>query len=317
MNKSLFSLLLFFSLSFDLIDLGLHLNLLSKYSDIERNPKISSYVFRLMEVDSIQSDDHLQIDLYTCYNGSRLEELYKSVTDEEMNKIEKFINLLESRCECILYFFLTEGIHQLNLLDINRIYSKTFFGLKDIYEYNCLASDFSQGSTLLKYLDHTSELMYLQQFLEVLLNNYESFLMLGESRILAYQLKLNFLSYKNCIVKTKASKNSSNPPNLSNPSNESNALVCWMKYIISLQFGNLKLFDFITEVIGFKNINCDDQDIGIEILIRNFFPLLYLQYKNHSLTLNLIKDIIFELTGASLPFNLYQTIRNLFGRFSI
>lgn len=211
------------------------------------------------------------------------------------------VNVFKFYFNCILYFFLVEGIKKLNLRYLNQFYSKTFFGCKDNYEFNCLANDFSQGVALFNYLNQTSELVHMQEFLILLLNHYETFLWLSENRVSAFQLKLNFLSYKNCKFEVKSNQNLSN------------LLICWMKYILSLKFNNLVLFDEIIKFIGFENTDCD---FGIESLIKIHFYYLYIQYKNHSVTLNLIKDIIFELTGASIPFNLYQNIRNIFNMFS-
>ena len=72
MIKSLFPFLLYFSLSYALIQLGIALKLLSKTSDIQRDPKIENYRFRLVEADSKKSSDYLQINLYSCYNGTGL-----------------------------------------------------------------------------------------------------------------------------------------------------------------------------------------------------------------------------------------------------
>ena len=101
-----------------------------------------------MEVDSEESDDHPQINIYSCYNGIGLKELLKSATNKERILIESFISTLSSKCSCILYFFLTEGIYQLDNSFYNVLFSATFLRFKDFYELNCPAKYYSQAVAL-------------------------------------------------------------------------------------------------------------------------------------------------------------------------
>ena len=184
MKESLFSLLLYssLSLSYDLIQLGIDLTLLSKTPNYEKNPEIAKYIFRLMDVYSEKSNDYVQINLFSCYDGTGLEDLYRSFTHEEIKKIEKFINVIESDCACILYFFLTEGINKLDVSHLNLIYSETAFHLKDDYEKNCLAKDYLQAVVLFKYLNQTTNIEVLKNILVELLNQYNAFELISENR---------------------------------------------------------------------------------------------------------------------------------------
>ena len=303
MIKSLFTLLIYFSLSYDLIELGFDLNLLSKTSTFKRNPKIKEYEFCLIDVDSEESDDYAQINLYSCLDGPGLEDLHKSVNSQEMKKIESFINVIESNCECILYFLLTEGVHQLDINFYNVWYSATSLRFKDYYELNCPAKDYSQAVSLFKYLNQTTGIKALKRFMDEILNNNEAFELISKDRKSNYQLRVNFLSDKSCNVTATACSDSSK------------LLICWLKYIISFRFSNLYLFNLIITKMGYEDINCDKYQIGVESLIKKYFPDLYKNFLTSSASPGLVEEIIYEYSGISLPFDSFKHIENYFSKY--
>ena len=147
-----------------------------------------------------------------------------------MKEIENFINVIESNCGCILYFFLTEGIDQLDMRDCNISQFDNALHFKDYYELNCVARDYSQAVTLLKYLNQTSGINAVKSFLKEILNNYEAFNRLGDDKDSNYQIRVAFLSSENCNKYVFIN------------SDLKSILICWLKDIISQSFSDLDLF---------------------------------------------------------------------------
>ena len=66
----------------------------------------------------------------------------------------------------------------------------------------------------------------------------------------------------------------------------------------------------------YENIDCHKDRIELEKHIRIYYPNLYRQLITHSDLLNLIKEIIFEYSGVSIPLSLYKALENYFSKFN-